>query len=147
MLYCQLYASEHIGKGSFAEVRLAQHILTGTEMAVKIREKWGFAEVFQVYCLKILNQPNITKLFAVITTQNQHFLLMQHVSREHVFYYLENYCCRIEEEVQAMFLQLISAVQYCHQRRIMHQDPKPENIPLYGELNIKLTNFGFSTQC
>ena len=47
-----------IGTGSFAEVRMAWHILTSTEVAVKTTSQWGFSEVFQdVHCLKSLNHP------------------------------------------------------------------------------------------
>lgn len=43
-----------------------------------------------------------------------------------------------------MFQQLLSVAQYCHQRHIVLQDLKPENIFLDGEISVKLANFGFS---
>ena len=71
---------------------------------------------------------------------------MEHVSRTQLFDYVKNDGRRTKEEARAIFQQLISVVQYCHQNRIMHQDLKPENILLDGELNTKLTDFGFSME-
>lgn len=49
------------GKGSLAEVRLAQHLLAGTKIIVKAISQWGFSKFFQgVYCLK-KKIPQISK--------------------------------------------------------------------------------------
>lgn len=69
---------------------------------------------------------------------------MEHVSGKHLFDYVKNYGHRTKEEARAMFQELISEVQYCRQKRIIHWDLKPENILLDGELNTKLIDFGFS---
>lgn len=45
-----------------------------------------------------------------------------------------------------MFHQLVSAVQYCHQRSIVHRDLKPENIVIGSELNIEVVDSGFSKE-
>ncbi|XP_078393605.1 MAP/microtubule affinity-regulating kinase 4-like [Cetorhinus maximus] len=42
--------------------------------------------------------------------------------------------------------QIISAVQYCHQRNIVHRDLKAENLLLDGDCNIKIADFGFSNE-
>ena len=63
-----------IGKGNFAKVNLARHVLTGREVAVKIIDKTqlkptSLQKLFrEVRIMKILNHPNIVKLFEVIET-------------------------------------------------------------------------------
>uniref|UniRef100_A0A8C8GSD2 non-specific serine/threonine protein kinase n=1 Tax=Oncorhynchus tshawytscha TaxID=74940 RepID=A0A8C8GSD2_ONCTS len=79
-----------IGKGNFAKVKLARHILTGREVAIKIIDKTQ------------LNPNSLQKI--------------------------------------------VSAVQYCHQKHIVHRDLKAENLLLDADMNIKIADFGFSNE-
>ncbi|EPQ20094.1 Serine/threonine-protein kinase MARK2 [Myotis brandtii] len=136
-----------IGKGCYAEVRVAQHLLTRAQVVVKAIKKQGISRFFQeVHCFKSLNHPNITQLFEVIATQDKFFLAMEHVSGGDLLEHLQNYGTMNEGEARAVFRQVVSAVQYCHQRGIVHRDLKPDNILIDGDMTIKLADFGFSRE-
>uniref|UniRef100_A0A3P9HMP2 non-specific serine/threonine protein kinase n=1 Tax=Oryzias latipes TaxID=8090 RepID=A0A3P9HMP2_ORYLA len=131
-----------IGKGNFAKVKLARHILTGREVNA-ISSLRLFREV---RIMKILNHPNIVKLFEVIETEKTLYLVMEYASGGEVFDYLVAHGRMKEKEARSKFRQIVSAVQYCHQRRIVHRDLKAENLLLDADMNIKIADFGFSNE-
>ncbi|XP_054057281.1 MAP/microtubule affinity-regulating kinase 3 isoform X8 [Rissa tridactyla] len=141
-----------IGKGNFAKVKLARHILTGREVAVKIIDKaqlnpTSLQKLFrEVRIMKILNHPNIVKLFEVIEKEKTLYLVMEYASGGEVFDYLVAHGRMKEKEARAKFRQIVSAVQYCHQKHIVHRDLKAENLLLDADMNIKIADFGFSNE-
>ncbi|KAM9335454.1 serine/threonine-protein kinase MARK2 isoform 2-T2 [Symphorus nematophorus] len=141
-----------IGKGNFAKVKLARHILTGKEVAVKIIDKTqlnssSLQKLFrEVRIMKMLNHPNIVKLFEVIETEKTLYLVMEYASGGEVFDYLVAHGRMKEKEARAKFRQIVSAVQYCHQKCIVHRDLKAENLLLDADMNIKIADFGFSNE-
>ncbi|KAL1769407.1 MAP/microtubule affinity-regulating kinase 4 isoform X2 [Sigmodon hispidus] len=141
-----------IGKGNFAKVKLARHILTGREVAIKIIDKTqlnpsSLQKLFrEVRIMKGLNHPNIVKLFEVIETEKTLYLVMEYASAGEVFDYLVSHGRMKEKEARAKFRQIVSAVHYCHQKNIVHRDLKAENLLLDAEANIKIADFGFSNE-
>uniref|UniRef100_A0A4W4DZ57 non-specific serine/threonine protein kinase n=1 Tax=Electrophorus electricus TaxID=8005 RepID=A0A4W4DZ57_ELEEL len=127
-----------IGKGNFAKVKLARHVLTGKEVAVKIIDKTQ------------LNSSSLQKvrlkLFEVIETEKTLYLVMEYASGGEVFDYLVAHGRMKEKEARAKFRQIVSAVQYCHQKCIVHRDLKAENLLLDADMNIKIADFGFSNE-
>ncbi|XP_029705434.1 MAP/microtubule affinity-regulating kinase 3-like isoform X4 [Takifugu rubripes] len=63
-----------------------------------------------------------------------------------VFDYLVAHGRMKEKEARAKFRQILSAVQYCHQKHIVHRDLKAENLLLDADMNIKIADFGFSNE-
>ncbi|XP_072906883.1 serine/threonine-protein kinase MARK1 isoform X6 [Hemitrygon akajei] len=150
-----------IGKGNFAKVKLARHVPTGREVAVKIIDKTQlnptslqkiklskrFNKLFrEVRIMKILNHPNIVKLFEVIETEKTLYLIMEYASGGEVFDYLVAHGRMKEKEARAKFRQIVSSVEYCHQKCIVHRDLKAENLLLDADMNIKIADFGFSNE-
>ncbi|XP_077064597.1 MAP/microtubule affinity-regulating kinase 4 isoform X1 [Siphateles boraxobius] len=141
-----------IGKGNFAKVKLARHILTGKEVAIKIIDKTqlnptSLQKLFrEVRIMKGLNHPNIVQLFEVIETEKTLYLVMEYASGGEVFDYLVSHGRMKEKEARAKFRQIVSAVHYCHQKNIVHRDLKAENLLLDADSNIKIADFGFSNE-
>ncbi|XP_072315930.1 MAP/microtubule affinity-regulating kinase 4 isoform X3 [Eucyclogobius newberryi] len=141
-----------IGKGNFAKVKLARHILTGREVAIKIIDKTQLnpTSLQKLYremrIMKTLNHPNIVQLFEVIETEKTLYLVMEYASGGEVFDYLVAHGRMKEKEARAKFRQIVSAVYYCHQKNIVHRDLKAENLLLDANANIKIADFGFSNE-
>ncbi|CAJ0939090.1 unnamed protein product, partial [Mesorhabditis belari] len=141
-----------IGKGNFAKVKLAKHVPTGLEVAIKIIDKTALnpsslQKLFrEVKIMKQLDHPNIVKLFQVIETETTLYLVMEYASGGEVFDYLVAHGRMKEKEARAKFRQIVSAVQYLHSKNIIHRDLKAENLLLDADMNIKIADFGFSNQ-
>uniref|UniRef100_A0A3Q3QFN1 non-specific serine/threonine protein kinase n=1 Tax=Monopterus albus TaxID=43700 RepID=A0A3Q3QFN1_MONAL len=128
-----------IGKGNFAKVKLARHTLTGREVAIKIIDKTQLNPTS-------LQKVCPLKLFEVIETEKTLYLVMEYASGGEVFDYLVAHGRMKEKEARAKFRQIVSAVEYCHQKRIVHRDLKAENLLLDADMNIKIADFGFSNE-
>eukprot|EP00045_Choanoeca_perplexa_P009187 m.87635 g.87635 ORF g.87635 m.87635 type:complete len:607 (+) comp14787_c0_seq1:264-2084(+) len=139
-----------IGKGNFAKVKLARHRLTGVEVAIKIIDKTSMKESHlakldrEVSIMKSLDHPNIVKLYEVIDTERKLYLVMEYASGGEVFDYLVSHGRMKEKEARIKFRQIVSAIQYCHAKGIVHRDLKAENLLLDKDLDIKIADFGFA---
>ncbi|KAL2911871.1 hypothetical protein HK105_208654 [Polyrhizophydium stewartii] len=139
-----------VGEGNFAKVKLATHKLTNAEVAIKVIDKTQLDEkklgklYREVRIMKMLHHPNIVKLYEVIETKNTVFLVMEYASGGELYDYLVVHGKMKEKEARAKFRQILSAVSYCHKKRVIHRDLKAENLLLDANLDIKIADFGFS---
>lgn len=139
-----------IGKGNFAVVKLAKHRITKTEVAIKIIDKSqldtsNLQKVYrEVDIMKTLDHPHIVKLYQVMETKNMIYLVSEYASQGEIFDYIAKYGRMSEEQARTKFWQILSAVEYCHNRYIVHRDLKAENLLLDSNNNIKIADFGFS---
>uniref|UniRef100_A0A0D9YN71 non-specific serine/threonine protein kinase n=1 Tax=Oryza glumipatula TaxID=40148 RepID=A0A0D9YN71_9ORYZ len=140
-----------IGAGTFAKVRLAVDADTGTTVAVKvidkrmvIRNNLMYQVKREITAMKLLNHPNIVKIYEVIATKTKICLVMEYVSGGQLSDKL-SYLKRLDEkEAKKYFYQLIDAVDYCHRRGVYHRDLKPENLLVDNQGNLKVSDFGLS---
>uniref|UniRef100_A0A672SCI3 non-specific serine/threonine protein kinase n=1 Tax=Sinocyclocheilus grahami TaxID=75366 RepID=A0A672SCI3_SINGR len=138
-----------LGKGNFAVVKLAKHRITKTEVAIKIIDKTQLDAVNlekiyrEVQIMKMLDHPHIIKLYQVMETKNMLYLVTEYAKNGEIFDYLAKHGRLSEPEARRKFWQILSAVEYCHNRNIVHRDLKAENLLLDGHMNIKIADFGF----
>lgn len=71
---------------------------------------------------------------------------MEFINGEDIINYLLDHGHVMESEAQGIFQQLISAVQYYHQKSIIHEDQKPGNLLSNTQMNIKIKEFGQSNE-
>ncbi|KAI3643687.1 hypothetical protein MP228_009851 [Amoeboaphelidium protococcarum] len=139
-----------LGEGNFAKVKLAKHKITGQEVAIKIIDKMQMDEqklsklYREVRILKLLNHPNVVKMYEVVETRYTIFLVMEYVSGGELYDYLVVHGRMKERDARPKFRQILSAVSYCHKKRVIHRDLKAENLLLDADMNIKIADFGFS---
>jgi serine/threonine protein kinase len=140
-----------IGKGTFGKVKLGVHTLTGEKVAVKILEKEKIKDSSdvervsrEIKILKQVNNPNIVKLYEIIETQKQLYLIMEYASGGELFDYIVART-RLKEQQACLFLQqILAGVEYLQLIRVVHRDLKPENLLLDNKNNIKIVDFGLS---
>ena len=102
----------------------------------------------EIKLMKRLDHPNIAKLYDTIETESKVILVMEYVGGGSTHGFLKSKPNRQMEESEAkkIFSQLISALNYLHSKCIAHRDIKLENVMLDHRGNVKLIDFGFSTQ-
>ncbi|XP_037715408.1 MAP/microtubule affinity-regulating kinase 3-like [Drosophila subpulchrella] len=138
-----------LGKGNFAKVKLAIHVPTGREVAIKVIDKTQLntsarQKLYrEVKIMKLLNHPNIVRLFQVIESERTLYLVMEYASRGELFDHLVKNGRMRERDARVLFRQLVSAIQYCHSKFVVHRDLKAENLLLDQHMNIKIADFGF----
>lgn len=140
-----------LGIGTFGKVKIATHQLTNHKVAVKIlnRQKIKSLDVVgkikrEIQNLKLFRHPHIIKLYQVISTPTDIFMVMEYVSGGELFDYIVKHGKLKEPEARRFFQQIISGVDYCHRHMVVHRDLKPENLLLDSTLNVKIADFGLS---
>uniref|UniRef100_A0A8C3NZ89 5'-AMP-activated protein kinase catalytic subunit alpha-1 n=1 Tax=Cyanoderma ruficeps TaxID=181631 RepID=A0A8C3NZ89_9PASS len=140
-----------LGVGTFGKVKVGKHELTGHKVAVKIlnRQKIRSLDVVgkirrEIQNLKLFRHPHIIKLYQVISTPTDIFMVMEYVSGGELFDYICKNGRLDEEESRRLFQQILSGVDYCHRHMVVHRDLKPENVLLDAHMNAKIADFGLS---
>jgi serine/threonine protein kinase len=88
--------------------------------------------------MKMLNHDNVVRLYEVIDTPSELYLVLEYVPGGELFDYLVAHGRMKEKDARRYFRQICSAVNYCHQMRVIHRDLKAENILLDANMNIKV---------
>merc|ERR1719431_1321395 len=103
-----------IGRGNFAVVKLARHRITKTEVAIKIIDKSqldpsNLAKVYrEVDVMKLINHPNIVKLYQVMETKSMLYLVSEYAPYGEIFEYIARHGRMSEALARRKFLQMVT---------------------------------------
>ena len=143
-------------------VKLAKHKTSGEVCALKIMKNPGSMEssmmklvMNEIEVMKELDHPNIVKLLdssydAEYKRPNGSklkvfYLALELVSGGELFDFIAETGRFTEDVARYYFHQIIAALEYLHTNGYSHRDIKPENMMLDSEFNLKLADFGFSS--
>merc|ERR1712190_309353 len=121
-----------LGEGSYGTVCKARNKSTSAIRAVKTISKAQMKNIErfkqEIAIMKMMDHPNIIKLFESFEDHRNIYLVMELCSGGELF-------DRIIEsghftEVQAAILvqQIVKAICYMHENKVCHRDLKPENL-------------------
>ncbi|KAI5815739.1 kinase-like domain-containing protein [Pyronema omphalodes] len=144
-----------LGIGAYGVVYNAVDIYSYTPYAVKALSKNGmdarqkrFQQREIALHLKASAHPNVVSLVKVVETADCTFVIMEYCPEGDLFTNITergNYVGN-DELARAVFIQLLDAVEYCHQNGIYHRDLKPENVLVANRgYEVKLADFGLAT--
>ena len=158
-----------IGKGAFGEVYLTSKQGSKEKYATKKIEKKRFtanprAKKYldnEINILKIIDHPNIVKLFTIKETSNFMYIITEYCNGGDLSKCLEDYQNKHNKSfpeviVQYLMRQIISALKYLHNKKILHRDLKLDNILVCFDneedrrkknmlkAKVKIIDFGFA---
>lgn len=95
--------------------------------------------------LQLLHHPNLIDLRQVLQDTQYVYFVMEYLEGGELFHVLAERGRLPEPEARHLFIQLITALTWCHAHHITHRDLKPENILLDKEKkNLKIADFGMA---
>ncbi|KAK2197642.1 bifunctional EF-hand domain/Protein kinase domain/Protein kinase-like domain superfamily/EF-Hand 1 [Babesia duncani] len=146
-----------LGKGSFGEVLLCIHRITGQQYAVKVISKKSIKNkadhdslLREVQVLKSLDHPNIMKIFEFFEDEKYYYFVTELYMGGELFDEIVSRKRFSEHDAARIIKQVLSGINYMHRQNIVHRDLKPENLILETKspnANIRIIDFGLSTYC
>ena len=140
-----------LGEGGMANVYLAEDIILGRKVAVKVLrgdlstdEK--FVRRFQREALAAssLNHPNIVEMYDVGEDDGDFYIVMEYVEGRNLKQLIKKRGNLTIPEVVDIMLQLTDGLSHAHDSYIIHRDIKPQNILILDNGLVKITDFGIA---
>uniref|UniRef100_A0A803P4Q4 Protein kinase domain-containing protein n=1 Tax=Cannabis sativa TaxID=3483 RepID=A0A803P4Q4_CANSA len=146
---------EKIGQGTYSTVFRARDLETGKIVALKKVRFDNFEPesvrfmAREITILRRLDHPNVIKLEGLITSRLSCSLYLVFEYMEHDITGLLS-CPDIkfnESQMKCYMKQLLSGIEHCHSRGVMHRDIKGSNLLVGNDGILKVADFGLANFC
>ncbi|KAJ6694221.1 hypothetical protein OIU85_004957 [Salix viminalis] len=144
---------DKIGSGTYSNVYKARDLLTGKVVALK-KVRFDNLEpesvkfmAREILILRRLDHPNVVKLEGLVTSRMSCSLYL-------VFEYMEHDLAGLaaspavqftEPQVKCYMHQLLSGLEHCHNRGVLHRDIKGSNLLIDNEGILRIADFGLAS--
>ncbi|KAL1227508.1 Cyclin-dependent-like kinase [Trichinella pseudospiralis] len=147
----QMYEKlEKIGEGTYGTVFKAKNRETHEIVALKrVRlddndEGVPSSALREICLLKELKHPNIVRLIDVLHGSRRLTLVFEYCDQD-----LKKYFDSLNNEidpqmVKSLMYQLLRGLAFCHSKKVLHRDLKPQNLLLSRSMELKLADFGLA---
>eukprot|EP00177_Eucheuma_denticulatum_P005802 GFKZ01010589.1.p1 GENE.GFKZ01010589.1~~GFKZ01010589.1.p1 ORF type:complete len:308 (-),score=44.74 GFKZ01010589.1:3552-4475(-) len=138
-----------IGEGTYGVVYKARELTTGHMIALKkIRleqEEEGVPStaIREISILKELSHPNIVLFKDVVHADKKLYLVFEYLDQD-LKRFMDSVTSLRPALVKSYLFQLINGIAYCHSKRVLHRDLKPQNLLIDRTGKLKLADFGLA---
>lgn len=142
---------EKIGQGTYGVVYKAMNRNTREFIALKKIRLEGDDEgvpstaIREISSLMELKHPNVVKLLDVVCQDKKLYLVFEFLNQD-----LKKYIDTAPPDgltpkhVKSFLWQICQAISFCHMRRMLHRDMKPQNVLISQDGVLKIADFGLS---
>ena len=141
---------DKVGEGTYGVVYKCQNKQTGQYVALKkIRlenEEEGIPStaIREISILKQMNHMGIVKLIETINGEKKLYLIFEFLDYDLKKFLDAKGAPLPMNLVKSYLYQITAALRYCHSKRILHRDLKPQNLLIDKNGIIKLADFGLA---
>lgn len=140
---------DRLGEGAYGIVYRARDLQTGGFVAIKKLRVSNHDEgipactLREISLLQELEHDHVVKLLDLSFNDTRIYLIFEFVDKDLKDYMncVESLPCPL---VKHYMHQILEAVKYCHSKRILHRDIKPQNILIDRRGTLKLADFGLA---
>jgi len=147
--------AKNLGAGSYGSVSKAQRKATGQQVAIKKITKKDVKNIprfkLEIRIMKILDHPNIIKLYEHFEDHKNIYLVMELCTGGELFDRIIEENKMSEKHAAIIMRQMLRAINYMHGSNVMHRDLKPENFLFRSKdpvekTDLKIIDFGLSCE-
>ncbi|XP_036388844.1 cyclin-dependent kinase 17-like isoform X4 [Megalops cyprinoides] len=140
---------DKLGEGTYATVfkgrsKLTDNLVALKEIRLEHEEGAPCTAIREVSLLKDLKHANIVTLHDIIHTDKCLTLVFEYLERDLKQYMDDCGSIMSVHNVKIFLFQLLRGLSYCHRRKVLHRDLKPQNLLINDKGELKLADFGLA---
>uniref|UniRef100_A0A8C5CF07 Protein kinase domain-containing protein n=1 Tax=Gadus morhua TaxID=8049 RepID=A0A8C5CF07_GADMO len=140
---------DKLGEGTYATVfkgrsKLTDNLVALKEIRLEHEEGAPCTAIREVSLLKDLKHANIVTLHDIIHTDKCLTLVFEYLEKDLKQYMDDCGSIMSVHNVKLFLFQLLRGLAYCHKRKVLHRDLKPQNLLINEKGELKLADFGLA---